>query len=68
MQYSRKFPQAKLDNEVNVPFLLNKHDDLSHNNSTHVILFNLKKIKIISGRKKDMDESVQKNRTLECKL
>ena len=33
----RNFPQAKLDSEINVPFLLNEHGDifLSHNNSTH---------------------------------
>ena len=49
----RNFPQAKLDNEINVPFLLNEHGDLfvSHNyNSVHLILFNLKKIP--SDRKK----------------
>ena len=42
----RNFPKAKLDREINVPFLLNEHGDLyllSHNNSVHIILFNLKK-------------------------
>ena len=40
----RNFPQAKLDREINVPFLLNKHGDLyflSHNTSVHAILFHL---------------------------
>ena len=39
----RNFPQAELDSEINVPFLLNEHGDLhflSHNNSAHIILFN----------------------------
>ena len=34
------FPQAKLDNEINVPFLLNEHGDpyfLSHNNSIVIV-------------------------------
>ena len=42
----RNFPQARLDNEINVPFLLNEHGELyflSHNYSVHIILFNLKK-------------------------
>ena len=37
----RNFPKAKLDSEINVPFLLNQHDCLyflSHNNSVHIIL------------------------------
>ena len=37
------FPQAKLNSEINVPFLLNEHGEryfLSHNNSVHIILFN----------------------------
>ena len=58
----RNFPQAKFDNE---------HGDLflEHNNSVHIILFNFfKKIKNSIGLKKDMVESVQKDRTLECKL
>ena len=44
----RNFPQAKLGNEINVPFLFNGHGDqyfFSHNDSVHIILFNLKKIK-----------------------
>ena len=39
----RNFPQAKLDSEINVPFLLNQPGDLyflSHNNSVHISLFN----------------------------
>ena len=43
--HKRNFPQAKLDSEINVPFLLNEHGGLyflSHNNSVHIILFNLK--------------------------
>ena len=41
----RNFPQAKLDSEVNVRFLLNEHGDLDfllRNNSVHIILLNLK--------------------------
>ena len=41
----RNFPQAKLDSEIIVRFLLNEHGDLYfllHNNSVHTILFNLK--------------------------
>ena len=36
----RNFPQAKLDNEINVHFLLNEHGNLYfllHNNSVHNI-------------------------------
>ena len=45
VQNERNFPQAKLDSEINVPFLLNEHDDLYfllHNNSVPVVLLNLK--------------------------
>ena len=50
MHNARNCPQAKLDSEINVPFLFNENDDLyflSHNNSVqvHNILFNFKKIK-----------------------
>ena len=50
----KDIPQAKLDSEINVPFLLNEHGDLyflSHNNGVH-ILFDLKKIlkKILEGK------------------
>ena len=40
----RNFPQAKLDSEINVRFLLNEHGDifLLHNNSVHIVLLNLK--------------------------
>ena len=51
----RNSPQAKLHSDVNVPFLLNEHGDLyflSHNNSVHIILLNIKKIKRTIGRKK----------------
>ena len=62
----RNFPQAKLDSEINVRFLLNEHGDLYfllHNNSAHVILLNLKKnSKKLSEGKKDVAESVHKNR------
>ena len=61
----RNFPQAKLDSEINVSFLLNEHGDLyvlSHDNSVHIIIFNLKKIKTFIGRRK------KKYHTLECKL
>ena len=51
------FPRAKLDGEKNVGFLLNEHGDLCfllHNNSVHIILFNLKnnKKKHFSDEKK----------------
>ena len=42
----RNFPQAELDSEINVPFLLNEHGDLyflMHDNSVHIVLLNLKK-------------------------
>ena len=37
------FPQAKLDKEINVPFLLNEHGNLYfllNNNSVHIIFVN----------------------------
>ena len=52
----RNFPQAKLDSEINVPFLFNENGDLyflSHNNSAHIVVFNLKKcIKFYRKEKK----------------
>ena len=60
----RNFPQAKFDNKVYVPFLLNEHGDLYFICIIIVyILFSLiKKIeKTLSDRKKDIRESVQKN-------
>ena len=48
----KKFPQAKLDREINV-FLLNEHCDIYFSsckyNSLHIILFNLEKIISYSG-------------------
>ena len=41
----KNFPQAKLDSELNVRFLLNEHGDLHfllHNNSVHIVFLNLK--------------------------
>ena len=41
----RNFPQAKLDSEINVRFLLKEHGGLYfllHNNSLHIVLLNLK--------------------------
>ena len=41
----RNFPQAKLDSEINVHFLLNEHGKLyflSYNNNVHIVLLNLK--------------------------
>ena len=41
----RNFPQAKLDSEINVRFLLNEYGDLYfllHNNSVHIVLLDLK--------------------------
>ena len=51
----RNFPQAKLDSEINVSFLLNEHGDLHFlllNNSVRAILFNLKISKKLSEGKK----------------
>ena len=42
----RNFPQAKLHGKINACLLLNEHSDLYfllHNNSVHIILFNLTK-------------------------
>ena len=64
----RNFPQAKLDSEINVRFLLNEHGDLYfllHNNSVHIVLLNLKgNQKILMEGKKDIGESVQETVTL----
>ena len=64
----RIFPQAKLDREINVHFLLNEHGDLYfllHNNSVHIVLLNLKeKEKNLSEGKKDIGESVHETLTL----
>ena len=41
----RNFTQAKLDDEINVRFLLNEHGDLYflfNNNNVHIVLLNLK--------------------------
>ena len=46
----RNFPQAKLDSEINVSFLLNELSDLYCpvlNNSLHIILFTFEEIKNI---------------------
>ena len=68
MHNARNFPQAKLDSEINFPFLLNEKGDLyflSHNNSVHISFFNLKKkYKILSEGKEDIGERVQKTATL----
>ena len=65
----RNFPQAKLDNEINVRFLLKEHGDLYfllHNNSVHIVLLNLKeKEKILSeGKKKDIGKREHETVTL----
>ena len=64
----RNFPQAKLDGEINVRFLLNEHGDLYfllHNNSVHIVLLNLKEnLKILSEGKKEIAESVHETVTL----
>ena len=54
--YERNFPQAKLDSEINLPFLLNEHGYL------YVILFYLRKInKISSDGKKDIGYDLENN-------
>ena len=64
----RNFPQAKLDSEINVRFLLNDHCDLYfllHNNIVHIILLNLKENqKNLSEGKKDIGESLHETVTL----
>ena len=59
----RSFPQAKLDSEITVLFLLNKHSDifLSHNRGVHIIILKLKKKLIINvyRTEKGIAESVQ---------
>ena len=64
----RNFPQAKLDSEINVRFLLNEHGDLYfllHNNSVHIVLLNLKENqKNLWEGKKDIGENVQETVTL----
>ena len=61
------FPQAKLDSEINVLFLLNEYGDLyllSHNNSVHIIILNLKKFKkLLSHGKKRYRLKRTKKRT-----
>ena len=72
VQNVRNFLQASLDSEITALFVLNEHGDLYfllHNNSAHVVLFNLKKFqKHLSEGKKDIAESVHKTVTLGCKL
>ena len=64
----RNFPQAKLNTEINVCFLLNEHGELYfllHNNSVHIVLLNLKEnLKILSEGKKDIGERVYETVTL----
>ena len=64
----RNFPQAKLDSEINVRFLLNEHGDLYfllHNNSVDIFLLNIKEnLKKISKGKKDIGKSVHETVTL----
>ena len=68
----RNSPQAKLDSEIHVRFLLNEHGDLYfllHNNSVHIVLLNLKENKKnLSEGKKDIGESVHETVNLLCKL
>ena len=57
------FPQAKLDSEINVLFLLNKHGDLYFllpNNSVH-ISFNLKSSKKFYRKEKKIQVKACKN-------
>ena len=64
----RSFPQAKLDSEINVRFLLNEHGDLYfllHDNSVHIVFLNLKEnLKNLSEGKKDIGERVHETVTL----
>ena len=70
----RDFPQARPDIELKSRFLLNEHGYLYfllHNNSSHVMLFNLKKKMKkfqVSEGKKDIADSVHKIVTVGCKL
>jgi len=72
-QNVRDFPHSKLDSEINVPFLLNKHGDLYfllQKNVVHIILINEKKknYKKLSEGRKDIAESTRKTITPTCKL
>ena len=62
----RNFPQAKLDSEINVCFLLKEHGDLYfllHNNSVHNVLLNFKrKLKTFVGREKRKKLKSARNR------
>ena len=67
----RNFLQAKLDSEINVPFLLNEHGDLyflSHNNSVHINFSNSMEFKKFYRTEKRYRWKYGKNRTLESKL
>ena len=63
----RNFPQAtcKLNSKINVPFRLNEHGELyflSHNNSVHIILFNLEKLKKnYWTEKENIGKNIQQN-------
>ena len=66
----RNFPQAKIDSEINVRFLLNENGDLYfllHNNNEHISLLHLKKQKLKNfnrNEKKDVGERVHKTVTV----
>ena len=59
----RNFPQAKLDSEINVRFLLNEHGDL-HFYCIIIVCKFKRKLKKIIGGKKDIGESVHETVTL----
>ena len=64
----RNFPQARLDSEINVRFLLNEHGDLYFllpNNSVHIILLNVKEnYNFLSEGKNDVGKRVYETVTL----
>ena len=65
----RNLPQAKLDSEINVRFLVSEHGNLYF--YCVIIVYILpslikKNTKNIGRKKKDVDESVQKSVTLGC--
>ena len=64
----KRFPQAKIDSEINVLFLINMHGDLYfyHNIIVYITSSIIKKN--YRTEKKDIGESVLKTVTLECKL
>jgi len=52
VQNVRDFPQNKLDNEINAPFILNEHDD------PHFLFYNFNDNNILNNREKYYQKSM----------